>query len=116
MYGEPYYNPYYSGNFGRQYPPQQQSQPQTNIIFVNGLDDVKSRLQACKSQILYSDNDKNLVYLKAVDETGHFTIKVFELVEHKEDSPADTYITRSEFEEFKKSFSPKEAKAEGATV
>ena len=63
MYGEPYYNPYPMGGMGRQYPPQPQNQPQTNIIFVNGLEDVKSRLQACKSQI-YCDNDKNIVYFK----------------------------------------------------
>lgn len=114
MYGDPYYNPY----FGRQYPPQQPSQPQTNIVFVNGLEDVKSRLQPCKSQMLYSDNDKNLIYLKNVDETGHFTVKIFDLVEHKEDTVSETYITRSEFEEFKNSLKPKETevKNEGASV
>ena len=108
MYGEPYYNPYSMGIPGRQYPLQPQNQPQTNIVFVNGLEDVKSRLQACRSQMLYSDNDKNLVYLKSVDETGHFTVKVFDLVEHKEEkTPEVSYITRAEFEEFKKSLTPK---------
>nr|DAW59483.1 MAG TPA: hypothetical protein [Caudoviricetes sp.] len=115
MYGEPYYNPYPMGGMGRQYPPQPQNQPQTNIIFVNGLEDVKSRLQACKSQMLYCDNDKNIVYFKNVDETGHFTVNIFDLVEHKkEKAPEVNYITREEFEEFKKSLTPKTE--EGASV
>lgn len=112
MYENPYFNPY--GGIPRQYPPQQ-AQPQTNIIFVNGLEDVKSRLQPCRSQMLYSDNDKNLVYLKAVDDTGHFTVKVFDLVEHKEEqTPELSYLTRAEFEEFKKSLTANTE--EGANV
>lgn len=113
MYENPYFNTY--NGMLSQYPPQQPAQPQTNIIFVNGLEDVKSRLQACRSQMLYSDNDKNLVYLKAVDDTGHFTVKVFDLVEHKEEqAPEVSYLTRAEFEEFKKSLTPKTE--EGASV
>lgn len=113
MYENPYFNPY--GGMPRQYPPQQPAQSQTNIIFVNGLEDVKSRLQPCRSQMLYSDNDKNLVYLKAVDDTGHFTVKVFDLVEHKEEqAPEVNYLTRAEFEEFKKSLTAKTE--EGANV
>ena len=65
--------------------------------------------------MLYSDNDKNLVYLKAVDDTGHFTVKVFDLVEHKEEqAPEASYLTRAEFEEFKKSLTAKTE--EGASV
>ena len=110
MFENPYFNPY--NGMPRQYPPQQ---PQTNIIFVNGLEDVKSRLQPCRSQMLYSDNDKNLVYLKAVDDTGHFTVKVFDLVEHKEEQATEaSYLTRAEFEEFKKSLTAKTE--EGASV
>lgn len=106
MFENPYFNPY--SGMPRQYSPQQPAQPQTNIIFVNGLEDVKSRLQPCRSQMLYSDNDKNLVYLKAVDDTGHFTVKVFDLVEHKEEqAPEASYLTRAEFEEFKKSLTAK---------
>ena len=113
MFENPYFNPYNS--LPRQYPLQQPAQAQTNIIFVNGLEDVKSRLQPCRSQMLYSDNDKNLVYLKAVDDTGHFTVKVFDLVEHKEEqAPEVSYITRAEFEEFKKSLTAKTE--EGANV
>lgn len=113
MFENPYFNPY--GGMSRQYPPQQPAQAQTNIIFVNGLEDVKSRLQPCRSQMLYSDNDKNLVYLKAVDDTGHFTVKVFDLVEHKEEqAPEVSYLTRAEFEEFKKSLTAKTE--EGANV
>ena len=113
MYENPYFNPY--SGMPRQYQPQQPAQPQTNIIFVNGLEDVKSRLQPCRSQMLYSDNDKNLVYLKAVDDTGHFTVKVFDLVEHKEEqAPEVSYLTREEFEEFKKSLTAKTE--EGASV
>ena len=102
MYENPYFNPY--GGMPRQYPPQQPAQPQTNIIFVNGLEDVKSRLQPCRSQMLYSDNDKNLVYLKAVDDTGH----------KEEQAPEVSYLTRAEFEEFKKSLTAKTE--EGANV
>ena len=51
MFENPYFTPY--NGLPRQYPPQQPAQTQTNIIFVNGLEDVKSRLQPCR-QFFYT--------------------------------------------------------------
>lgn len=67
-------------------PPQVQPQlPQnTNIIFVSGLDDAKSRWQAPNTEMFYADNDKPLLYKKKVNANGQFDIKVFEIKEQQQ--------------------------------
>lgn len=96
----PYYTPYMQN---QQFQPQQaqQAQPQmqsqqpqqttqqpvamnTNKIYVNGINDVKSKWQYANSDVFYFDNDNpNILYEKIVDGTGHFDVKTFSIDEIK---------------------------------
>lgn len=85
------YNPnlYYPYNYGTPYAPQymQAQQPQntmvsnfgnnTNIIYVNGIDDAKNRQQPTNSVYMYRDNEKQMIYEKTVDAKGQFEVKTY---------------------------------------
>lgn len=85
------YNPnlYYPYNYGTPYAPQymQAQQPQntmvsnfgnnTNIIYVNGIDDAKNRQQPTNSVYMYRDNEKQIIYEKTVDAKGQFEVKTY---------------------------------------
>lgn len=84
------YNPnlYYPYNYGTPYVPQymQAQQPQnamsnfgnnTNIIYVNGIDDAKNRQQPTNSVYMYRDNEKQMIYEKTVDSKGQFEVKTY---------------------------------------
>lgn len=87
------YNPnlYYPYNYGTLYAPQymQAQQPQnamvsnfsnnTNIIYVNGIDDAKNRQQPTNSVYMYRDNEKQMIYEKTVDGKGQFEVKTYSL-------------------------------------
>lgn len=80
--------PYYSYNT-MPYIPQymQAQQPQntmtsnfgnnTNIIYVNGIDDAKNRQQPTNSVYMYRDNEKQMIYEKTVDAKGQFEVKTY---------------------------------------
>ena len=81
--------PYYSYNT-MPYMPQymQAQQPQnsmsnfgnnTNIIYVNGIDDAKNRQQPTNSVYMYRDNEKQMIYEKTVDGKGQFEVKTYTL-------------------------------------
>lgn len=66
----------------------QQTQQQnqfTNIIFVSGIEDVKTRWQAPNTEMFYADNDKPLLYKKQVYANGQFDVKTFDINEHMPD-------------------------------
>lgn len=69
--------------------------PATNIIFVSGIEDVKSQKQLPNTEMFYADNDKPLLYKKKVYSNGQFEIKAFDITEHnidgdkKEEKPID---------------------------
>ena len=76
----------------------------TNKIFVNGIDDVRSRILPPNSDYTFLDNDKPILYQKVVDAKGQFEVKVFDIVPHK-DTPVETptvdlskYVLRTDFE------------------
>jgi hypothetical protein len=108
------YNP--SNNYGYGVPPLQQTQmqntnliPNTNIIYVNGLEDVKNRQQPANSVYLYRDNDKQIVYERTVDAKGQFEVKAYSLTvidtkqaqnnesEKQTINPSD-YVLKTDFE------------------
>ena len=69
------------------YPMQQQpvqQQTQTNIIYVNGIDDVKNRQLPPNSNYAFMDNDKPIIYRKIVDAQGKMSVEIFDIVPHKE--------------------------------
>lgn len=104
MYNNPY-NPYGMGNtmptstqpYG--YPmmpymnqPMPNSQPQqqpsspinTNKIYVSGIEDVRTRLIAPNSEMIFIDNEKDIIYEKKVDNKGQFEVKAFDIVPHQQ--------------------------------
>ena len=75
----PYLNP-----FG-QYPNYQQSpQKQSNKIFVNGKVGAEAYLAPFNSEIILIDANGNTIYNVDTDSQGRKTIKIFDVIEHKE--------------------------------
>lgn len=99
MFNAPYgYNtmptatqPYgYSMNVGMQNYNQPQQQPQqntsTNMIFVSGYQDVVDRYQMPNTSVMYKHNDKPIIYIKSLDNKGHFEIKEYEMLKKTHDN------------------------------
>lgn len=87
--------PFNYNNMPQQPPPVQiPNQPQTqnlnsnaintNKIFVNGIEDAKSRMLLPNSDFMFLDNDKKLIYQRVVDGTGQSTIKTYRYSEINE--------------------------------
>lgn len=102
----PYYvNPYTQTQQLQQIQPQAQIQQQSNIqqpltntneIFVNGVEDVKTRVTPVNSSYMFLDNDKALLYEKIVDSKGKYEIKTYEIKEiNAQESPKTTESTNN---------------------
>lgn len=61
-----------------------QQQPQSNIVYVNGIDDVKNRPLPPNSNYAFMDNDNPILYRKTVDAQGRMAVEVFDIVPHTE--------------------------------
>lgn len=77
-------------NYTQQSQQTQQNQPMTNIIYVSGISDVKSRWQLPNTEMFYADNYKPLLYKKQVYANGQFDIKTYDISEHSEDKDTTT--------------------------
>lgn len=74
-----------NGNYAPQAQPQQQnSQMNTNKIYVTGIEDARARQLPPNSDYIFLDNDKPLLYRKTVDATGKMEIKAFKISEYTE--------------------------------
>ena len=62
----------------------------TNIIYVSGISDEKSRWQLPNTEMFYADNYKPLLYKKQVYANGQFDIKTYDISEHSEDKNTTT--------------------------
>ena len=104
------FEPMYPYTAPVQYPMQMQQMPAQNIpnplpmtntnkIFVNGVEDVRSRSLPQNSDYVFLDNDKPLLYQKVVDAKGQFEVKVFDITPHQ-DTPVETpeYVLRADFD------------------
>lgn len=90
-------NPY---NYNYNYPPASTPMATTNIIYVAGIEDAKSRYVAPGCELLMADNEKPLMYKKIADSTGHFEMKTYDVALHiEEEKKPVEYISRQEFEE-----------------
>lgn len=91
--------------------PSQQTMPQfpmanTNIIYVNGIEDAKNRQQPINSVFLYRDNDKQVIYERTVDGKGQFDIKAYSLTDIDTEKKAEEekvnnlsdYVLKTDFE------------------
>lgn len=100
-----YNNPYYNYNNYNKYIP---------LAFVSGIEGARNYILPPNSTIYLRDSDRNVIYIKTCNNEGKYTLKSFEMVEIDQDiAPsannvkfkefeANNYITRDEFENFKK--------------
>ena len=80
----------------------------TNKIYVSGIDEVKSRILPPDSDMIFIDNERDILYEKVVDSTGKFHIKTLDIIEHKDPEKSDKladdklgeYATKSDLEPF----------------
>lgn len=80
-----------------------QQQPQSNIVYVNGIDDVKNRPLPPNSNYAFMDNDNPILYRKTVDAQGRMSVEVFDIVPHKETPVAQPdYALKSDIEVLQK--------------
>ena len=94
-----YYNPQMNN---QQIYPQEQTQ---NLIRVNGIDGAKTYQMAPNSTVALFDCNEDIMYIKTTDGAGFPSIRTFSFIEVKEQNKPISqvdYISREEFEEFKK--------------
>lgn len=94
-----YYNPQMNN---QQIYPQIQTQ---NLIRVNGIEGAKAYQMSANSIVSLFDANEDIMYIKSTDGAGFPSIRTFSFTEVKEENkPAQhvDYISREEFEEFKK--------------
>lgn len=94
-----YYNPQMNN---QQFLPQEQTQ---NLIRVNGIDGAKTYQMSANSTVALFDCNEDIMYIKTTDGAGFPSIRTFNFVEitqKEKSSISQDYISRQEFEEFKK--------------
>lgn len=76
------------------------TQPYTNLIYVSGIEDVRTRTVPIGSTMIFADNDRPLIYKKTVDNKGQFEVETFDIIPHKNEEPKSdqtNFVIRSEF-------------------
>lgn len=94
-----YYNPQMNN---QQFLPQIQTQ---NLIRVNGIEGAKAYQMSANSIVSLFDANEDIMYIKSTDGAGFPSIRTFSFTEVKEQNKPISkvdYISREEFEEFKK--------------
>ena len=94
-----YYNPQMNN---QQIFPQEQTQ---NLIRVNGIEGAKTYQMSANSTVALFDSNEDIMYIKTTDGAGFPSIRTFNFVEitqNEKSSCSQDYISRQEFEEFKK--------------
>ena len=94
-----YYNPQMNN---QQIFPQEQTQ---NLIRVNGIDGAKAYQMNANSTVALFDSNEDIMYIKNTDGAGFPSIRMFKFEEVNEttnNEEKQDYISRKEFEEFKK--------------
>jgi hypothetical protein len=105
-------NPYNNYNMGMNnfYPNQfstltQPQMPTQNLIRVNGIDGAKAYQMSANNTVALFDTNEDIMYVKSTDGAGFPSIRTFSFTEIKENtkvSQNSDYISRQEFEDFKK--------------
>lgn len=97
-------NQFYNPQMMNPTPVQPQEQTQ-NLIRVNGIDGAKAYQMPANSTVALFDSNDDVMYVKSTDGAGFPSIRTFAFTEVKEQNkPIQQvdYISREEFEEFKK--------------
>lgn len=82
-----------------------QPEPTQNLIRVNGINGAKAYQMPANSTVALFDSNNDVMYIKSTDGAGFPSIRTFSFTELKEDistTENTDYISRQEFEEFKK--------------
>ena len=82
-----------------------QNEPVNNLIRVTGIDGAKAYQMQPNSTVALFDSSEDIMYVKSTDGAGFPTIRTFSFspIEQKQEvAPVVDYISREEFEEFKK--------------
>lgn len=82
----------------------QQEQTQ-NLIRVNGIEGAKTYQMSANSTVALFDSNEDIMYIKTTDGAGFPSIRTFnfaEITQNEKSSGGQDYISRQEFEEFKK--------------
>ena len=101
---QPYFN-YQQPLYNNQSAYQNSYQQSTNLIRVTGYEGVKAYQMPAKSTTALFDSNDDVMYIKSTDGAGFPTIRTFRFEEMRGtamSSPNDDYISRKEFEDFKK--------------
>lgn len=91
------------------YAPQAVQANQSGVIWVQGEAGAKSYMVAPNNTVILMDSESPCFYLKSADASGMPTLRAFDFTERslKTDTPqipqSPAYVTKEEFEEFKKS-------------
>lgn len=96
-------NPYYNQPMNNQQFFQQE--PTQSLIRVNGIEGAKAYQMNANSTVALFDSNNDIMYVKTTDGAGFPSIRTFNFVEIKQNeksSGSQDYISRQEFEEFKK--------------
>lgn len=97
-------NQFYNPQMMNPTPIQPQEQAQ-NLIRVNGIDGAKAYQMPANSTVALFDSNEDIMYVKSTDGAGFPSIRTFTFTEKlnvEGKSPDVEYISREEFEEFKK--------------
>ena len=95
-------NQYYPQMNNQQIFPQEQTQ---NLIRVNDIDGAKTYQMPANSTVALFDSNEDIMYIKTTDGAGFPSIRTFNFVEitqNEKSNVSQDYISRQEFEEFKK--------------
>ena len=82
-----------------------QPEPTQNLIRVNGINGAKAYQMPANSTVALFDSNNDVMYVKSTDGAGFPSIRTFSFTELKENistTENTDYISRQEFEDFKK--------------
>ena len=82
-----------------------QPEPTQNLIRVNGINGAKAYQMPANSTIALFDANEDVMYIKTTDGAGFPSLRTFNFVEitqNEKSTGSQDYISRQEFEEFKK--------------
>ena len=102
------YNPYNAGfmqNTNQWAAQLSQNQP-LQLIRVNGIEGAKAYQMPANSAVALFDGNENVFFVKTTDGAGFGSIKAFRFMPVEQTAePQQEYISRAEFEQFKKELS-----------
>ena len=82
-----------------------QIEPAQNLVRVNGVDGAKAYQMPANSTVALFDANEDIMYIKTTDGAGSPAIRLFRFEELKQETAQEVkqdYISRQEFEDFKR--------------